>query len=98
MAEVVMCKRKRQLPIGAVHTMRKYWVPAELTDPFYRQCVWAHYGTLLLFHLLPVLNSKQPATIIYLVHVRHHSPGVAQLVLVVQVVVEEFVVPRVVLR
>lgn len=34
----------------------------------------------------------------YLVHVRHHSPGVAQLVLVVQVVVEELIVPLVVLQ
>lgn len=34
----------------------------------------------------------------YLVHVGHHPPGVTQLVLVVQVEVEELVVPLVVLH
>lgn len=40
----------------------------------------------------PPLEQKK-----HLVHVRHHSPRVAKLVLVVQVKVEQLIVPRVIL-
>ena len=49
-----------------------------------------------IFHSRSPYQSTRQLT--HLVHVRHHSPGVSQLVLVVKVEVKELVVPLVVLR